>query len=407
MRNLVLRIMGAGAIFLGLTLSAGAQTDDHLKCYKIKDPLKLKGVVDLDGVQFGLEAGCKVGKAQLFCVPVTKNVQEAFNKKTSIDPLPIFGPAIKTDSICYPIKCQKPQIPPTTVTDQFGSRTIEFKKAFMLCTPAFKGVPPPIPCENSDFPTCAGECADATLECLPQFNADGTPGKCDCQPPPTPCALSANGVCGGDCPVATDICQWDQVAQICDCGPTLGKCTDSLFPTCSGPCPLGQICTNLPGSDLCDCQDQTQLSCSDTKFPQCNGPCPTGQACTVIPGTIDCNCQDVSTNCANTTFPMCAGPCPLGQVCKNLQGSDACDCQPESQFTCNAGTGFPECNGTCPQGEACLPDIDPLSPGVCGCAPAGFDCGSNNLPPPVCGGLCAPDQFCDVDTVTGLCRCTQ
>jgi len=139
---------------------AQAQVYDHLECYKIKDPLKLKAVVDLNSPQFGLAPNCEVvGKAKFFCAPAKKTVGSAFDKGTRppipITPLPFTGPnaGSKTgpdhpvDRICYKVKCKVP--PPTpatpvTVTDQFGTRTLtEFKfKTHILCTPAVKGVPP-------------------------------------------------------------------------------------------------------------------------------------------------------------------------------------------------------------------------------------------------------------------------
>jgi hypothetical protein len=122
-----------------------AQVDDHLKCYKIKDPVKLKGIVDLSSEQFGLEEGCKISKAKMFCVPATKEVVWAEDKATGavIDPLPVFGDPATGDRVCYKIKCPDPQPPDTEVSDQFGNRTLTKFKAFMLCTPAIKGSPLP------------------------------------------------------------------------------------------------------------------------------------------------------------------------------------------------------------------------------------------------------------------------
>jgi hypothetical protein len=43
-----------------------AQIADHLKCYKIKDPLKIIGSVDLNTPQLGLDPGCRITSAKLF-----------------------------------------------------------------------------------------------------------------------------------------------------------------------------------------------------------------------------------------------------------------------------------------------------------------------------------------------------
>ena len=63
----MLGISAAAAIALSTVLAsyAGAQTD-HLSCYKLKDSLKLTGVLDLNSPQFGADTGCIVSKAKLF-----------------------------------------------------------------------------------------------------------------------------------------------------------------------------------------------------------------------------------------------------------------------------------------------------------------------------------------------------
>jgi hypothetical protein len=117
--------------------SAHAAVNDHLKCYKVKDALNLAAVVDLNSPQFGLEAGCKVSKAKFFCVPATKTVVSAEDKKTHvpITPLPVGGPD-PGDRVCYKVKCPEPFPPDTQVTDQFGTRTVTKFKTSLLCTPA-------------------------------------------------------------------------------------------------------------------------------------------------------------------------------------------------------------------------------------------------------------------------------
>src|SRR3954470_6207194 len=103
--------------------SAPAQpVNDHLKCYRVQDPLKLSGVVDLSGPQYGLEAGCKISRPLLFCVPVTKTVKSAFDTSTKpptpITPLPVTGPD-PGDRICYRIACPPGPSISQMVTDQF------------------------------------------------------------------------------------------------------------------------------------------------------------------------------------------------------------------------------------------------------------------------------------------------
>jgi len=120
--------------------SAGGQVADHLKCYKVTDPLKLSGTADLDTPQFGPDAGCAISKkARLFCVSATKTNVAVVDKKTGtpLTPLPISGPD-PGDRICYKAKC--PNIPADqSVTDPFGNRILSKLKATLLCTPAVKG----------------------------------------------------------------------------------------------------------------------------------------------------------------------------------------------------------------------------------------------------------------------------
>lgn len=86
--------------------TACAPNADHLECYTVRDPLKLKGYVNLDSPQFGLQKGCKISKPKMFCVPATKSVVSATNGGDPITPLPISGPDAG-DRICYEISCPK------------------------------------------------------------------------------------------------------------------------------------------------------------------------------------------------------------------------------------------------------------------------------------------------------------
>src|SRR5262245_25830760 len=94
------------AVALSLTGPAAAQDPDHLKCYKVRDPLLLSGTVDLSSPQLGDEPGCKIGRATpaLFCVPATKTVVEVKDRATGqpIAPLPVTGPD-PGDRLCYKI----------------------------------------------------------------------------------------------------------------------------------------------------------------------------------------------------------------------------------------------------------------------------------------------------------------
>jgi len=132
----------ASAAFLVLVLlatGASAQPADHLQCFKIKDPVALKGVVDLDSPELGAAAGCKVSKAALLCVRAAKTVVSASNGGQPVVPLPHEGADAGARRVCYKAKCPATVLPDQLVTDQFGTRTLGKLKAAMLCTPAVAG----------------------------------------------------------------------------------------------------------------------------------------------------------------------------------------------------------------------------------------------------------------------------
>ena len=111
---------------------------DHLKCYKIKDPNKLKGIVDLTSPQFGVEPNCKIVRTTKFCVPVKKAVTSASVNGIPITPSPVAGQNLIDDYVCYIIVCKT--LPPASakVQDQFSTRTFTKFRPFELCVPAHK-----------------------------------------------------------------------------------------------------------------------------------------------------------------------------------------------------------------------------------------------------------------------------
>lgn len=346
----------ACSLILG-PISAGeaqAQTDDHLKCYKIKDDVKLKGTLDLDGKQFGLEQGCKISKAKMFCVPATKlNVKvQAKNDDGPVLPLPISGPPAPGDRICYKIKCPDPQPQDQTVSDQFGTHNLTKFKAFMLCTPAGKFTYPPTPCDLSGYPTCGGDCTDPTQTCHPAN--DGTT-KCLCE---EPCGFDAQGICGGDCAVAVDTCQLNSLTGKCDCGSQTEQCTDTQFPTCAGPCPNPLVCLpKLDGTNDCDCLQEEPDVCDFDTTGTCGGPCPMpGETCVESPpGTCACQptqqevCEDFPSNQG-----LCGGSCPTYFTCDDdTMPALPCKCFPTEP--CGSPL-YPTCQGFCQVGEVCVND---------------------------------------------------
>jgi hypothetical protein len=117
-----------------MTLGEPVVVYDHLECFKMKDTVKLKGVVNLPtlaGTPYDA-AGCSIGSAKKWCTPAQKVVV------SSTPPaVPLPGPNLTSDYICYKIKCPKVSLT-QGVQDQFGTRTLGKMKQGELCVPAVK-----------------------------------------------------------------------------------------------------------------------------------------------------------------------------------------------------------------------------------------------------------------------------
>ena len=173
---------------LAFVARANAQpVADHLKCYRVKDTLRLSGTLDLNSPQFGLEPGCKVSSTALFCVPASKSNVNVTNQTTGapITPLPFSAAAEQDDRICYKLKCPAPATPIAnqSATDQFGNHTVSTFRAKLLCTPAVKGtafcgngtIDPGEECDgfNRGGATCETEgFAGGALACAPGCTFD-------------------------------------------------------------------------------------------------------------------------------------------------------------------------------------------------------------------------------------------
>jgi hypothetical protein len=258
------------------TGTGAAQVDDHLKCYKVKDSQSLRGLVDIETPQFGLEAGCKISRTLFFCVPASKDVVEAEVDRTPIDPLPIFGPAAPGDRICYKIQCEGASPPDQQVSDQFGNRQLTSLIPSLLCTPALKG----------PAPVCGDQRLDSGEECDPPGTVCDAAGRlCDanCQCPDPVCGdgiLDPGEECDG-----TD-------AEACpgECRPTCecSLCGSALAPMCDGPCPFaGEACIDLGTTGSCECV-RVGDECGFIGVPQCYGLCPAGDFC--VPAGAGCAC---------------------------------------------------------------------------------------------------------------------
>ena len=248
------------AVSLSLSTVASAQTFDHLKCYKMKDPHNFTAVANLTPFQnppFPLEPGCKIKvKGTEFCIPVDK----ALVPGTSTAPsAPVVGQPLQNDYICYVMRCPRPTtaIPSVLVSDQFGSRTLQKFVAHRICTPAIKGLPNP--CSLDTAGNCNGTCPTTGDTCL----YDATTGACNCGPASAQCALDINGTCSGLCPNANNICLPNSAGG-CSCQQQLPACNLATFPACNGTCTGGQVCEKDVTTSFCYCCGLLGVSCVTT-----------------------------------------------------------------------------------------------------------------------------------------------
>ncbi len=128
------------ALLFGHGTPASAQPSAALQCFKIKDPLKIAGVVDLDSPLYGLSPGCRLGRAKQYCVPATRDIQSATANGSPLSFLGITGPQAG-DQVCYRIKCKAPAGGTQEVSDVFGNRVVKRGRARTLCVPAVPGPP--------------------------------------------------------------------------------------------------------------------------------------------------------------------------------------------------------------------------------------------------------------------------
>ena len=82
------RVLTAFLFVQATAVTAVAQNaDDHLTCYKIKDPLSVAATATLDTALLGVSAACTISKAAMLCAP-----SSVTSLTTSLATLPLSGP---------------------------------------------------------------------------------------------------------------------------------------------------------------------------------------------------------------------------------------------------------------------------------------------------------------------------
>jgi len=270
--------LGGALLLVGVcaVTPTAAQSADHLKCYKIRDPLTLVGTIDpFLTPQFGSENDCRIGKAELLCVPSNKTNVSAIDTKTKLPiALPFSGPPQPGDQICYKVKCPKPiaPIPDQIVTDQFSSRTLSKFNSKLLCVPAVKGT---------------AYCGDGTID--PSEDCDVT------------------NLAGASC---TSL-GFQPGTLACAAGCTFDTSGCPLNPP-PGTCGNGSI----EGGESCDGVDLGGATCASAGFPHggalgCNAVCAydTSGCVRAFPATGQTTCWD-----ATGAMIPCAGTGQDGEV---------------------------------------------------------------------------------------------
>jgi hypothetical protein len=218
----------ASLLAVVLASAAQGQTLDHLKCHKMKDPLRLKATADLTALDPNFSAqGCTLGKPKLFCVPATKsNVQPP-----TAAPLDIDGQQLANGFICYAAKC--PGGPDGAVSDQFGSRTETRYITTLVCAPAIEAsvttsttqpgasttsttMPANLTCGNAANPECNGPCSTPGNVC-----GDIGNGHCGCVATNSVCGAYQGPLsgCAGTCATGGPYCKTVSGACVCSATP--------------------------------------------------------------------------------------------------------------------------------------------------------------------------------------------
>jgi hypothetical protein len=178
--------------------AAGAQTNDHLTCFGVKDSAPRAKYQATLTTGAGSQSCIVKTPAKVACVPTTKS---------NVTPTPPGGGPSNSATgafLCYRAKCPKSSVS-ENANDQFGNRVILVKASRFLCVPA--DVAPPAP----GLPT-------STTTTLP-----GGPNPCEFR----------DGQCRGTC-AAGKRCGTAVGSASCECRDV--ACGDADAPECNGAC---------------------------------------------------------------------------------------------------------------------------------------------------------------------------
>jgi hypothetical protein len=307
-----MRLTATLAITLVFVTEAFAQVPDHLKCFKVKDPLpKTTYAANLSGLV--TQPGCVIRTpARLACVAAAK---------TNITPTPPGGGGTGRPNafLCYKMKCPKARLPLLLARDQFGTRAVEPKVADIVCAP-LEAETTTTTSSTTTTTLVSGICSFKGNPCTTDTEC-GIPGRCggggscrhacetnaDCTPS-TFCfdAAGVGKICVG-CAADDDGCSVDANCRT-STGAAGADCNQYGHPECEAgggsPCTISDPCVPMgPATGVCDFSGRPCRSDAECDVP---GVCSPEGDCRQSCATENCTAQ---TSCfeSGELGPICVG----------------------------------------------------------------------------------------------------
>jgi hypothetical protein len=193
---------------LALTVPSFAQTMDHLACYKVRD--RARGRFTMVVTNAGVTQNCTAKlPARMACIE---------SSVSAVSPTPPGGGPASTDAgnfLCYTVKCARPSPPAVAMADDFGgSRSVDLRKAQIVCTEASRGgtVAGPSPTTTTTLAGQPAQCHfdDSSRSCLGSCGNGGhcsaTAGSGACACRTTSCGSADQPQCNGFCSDPNEAC---------------------------------------------------------------------------------------------------------------------------------------------------------------------------------------------------------
>lgn len=123
-----------------VSFRAQAQVVDQSVCFRVRDPLKVMGLVDVTQSAPTVAPGCRIQRAAVVCTPASAVTRDLEVNGVPFTPSPSSAGTDAVARICYRIKCRRPFPPAQLLQDRFGERTVDDFVPSMLCLPIESGV---------------------------------------------------------------------------------------------------------------------------------------------------------------------------------------------------------------------------------------------------------------------------